>query len=304
MDKLVIEVLAEYSGTRLDSLIAQVAELTRSFAAKLCDEGFVKSGDKELGKKYKPKTGEVIEIILPDPEPVEAVPENIELDIVFEDSELIVVNKPQGMVVHPAAGNERGTLVNGILWHCGDLSGINGAIRPGIVHRIDKDTSGLLVVAKTNEAHLSLAEQWQSTKPHRRYIALVHENIKEDEFTVNLPIGRSKSDRKKMAVVQGGRPAVTHVKVLERFGKYTLVECVLDTGRTHQIRVHMSHCHHPIAGDRVYCGRKEDFALSGQLLHAQTLGFTHPKTGEKLEFSSELPPHFQRVLDILKNKGN
>ena len=304
MDKLVIEVSAEFSGIRLDSVIAQCTELTRSFAAKLCDDGFVTSGEKMLSKKHKPAMGDVIEITLPDPEPVEAIPENIELDIVYEDGELIVVNKPQGMVVHPAAGNESGTLVNGILWHCGDLSGINGAIRPGIVHRIDKDTSGLLVVAKTNEAHLSLAQQWQSTKPHRRYLALVHENIKEDEFTVNLPIGRSKADRKKMAVVPDGRNAVTHVRVLERFGKYTLVECVLDTGRTHQIRVHMSHCHHPVAGDPVYCGRKEEFSLNGQLLHAQTLGFTHPKTGERLEFTSELPPHFQRVLDILRNKGN
>ncbi len=304
MDKLIIEVTEECSGTRIDSVIAQSTELTRSFAAKLCDEGFVKSNDTVLSKKYKPKGGEIIEITLPEPEPVQAIPEKIELDIVYEDSELIVVNKPQGMVVHPAAGNERGTLVNGILWHCGDLSGINGAIRPGIVHRIDKDTSGLLVVAKTNEAHLSLAEQWQSTKPHRRYIALVHENIKEDEFTVNMPVGRSKADRKKMAVVPDGRPAVTHVRVLERFGKYTLVECILDTGRTHQIRVHMSYCHHPVAGDPVYCGRKEEFSLVGQLLHAQTLGFVHPKTGEKLEFTSELPPHFTRVLDILRNKGN
>lgn len=303
MDKLVIEVPGEFAGVRLDSVIAQNSELTRSFAAKLCDDGFVKSEGSVLNKKYKPKSGDIIEITLPEPDPIEAVPENIELDIVYEDSDLIVVNKPQGMVVHPAAGNERGTLVNGILWHCGDLSGINGAIRPGIVHRIDKDTSGLLVVAKTNEAHLSLTEQWQNTKPHRRYITLVHENIKEDEFTINLPVGRSKSDRKKMAVVSDGRPAVTHVRVLERFGKYTLVECILDTGRTHQIRVHMSHCHHPVAGDPVYCSRKEEFSLNGQLLHAQTLGFVHPKTGEKLEFTSELPRYFQRVLDILRNKG-
>lgn len=300
MDKLIFEISAENAGMRLDAVIANNTELTRSFAAKLCDEGLVESGGRALNKKYKPAQGEVIQINLAEPEPVEAVPENINLDIVYEDSELIVVNKPQGMVVHPAAGNEHGTLVNGILWHCGDLSGINGAIRPGIVHRIDKDTSGLLVVAKTNEAHLSLADQWQNTKPHRRYIALVHENIKEDEFIINLPVGRSKSDRKKMAVVPDGRPAVTHVKVLERFGKYTLVECVLDTGRTHQIRVHMSHCHHPVVGDPVYSGRKEEFALNGQLLHAQTLGFVHPKTGEKLSFTSELPPHFKRVLDILR----
>ena len=303
MDKLVITCKKEDAGTRLDIFLAENTDLSRSFAAKLCDDGNVKIKDICLSKKYKLKGGEVLEIFIPEPEPVEAIPENIPLDIVYEDEHVIVVNKPQGMVVHPAAGNETGTLVNGILYHCkGNLSGINGVVRPGIVHRIDKDTSGLLVVAKTNEAHISLSEQWQSSKPDRQYIALVHENIKEDAFTINLPIGRSKNDRKKMAVVPDGREAVTHVTVLERFSKYTLVKCVLDTGRTHQIRVHMSYNHHAIVGDPVYSSRKEEFSLNGQLLHAQTLGFIHPATNEKMVFSSELPEHFKKVLDVLRRR--
>lgn len=303
MDKLVITCKKEDAGTRLDIFLAENTDLSRSFAAKLCDDGNVKIKDICLSKKYKLKGGEVLEIFIPEPEPVEAIPENIPLDIVYEDEHVIVVNKPQGMVVHPAAGNETGTLVNGILYHCkGNLSGINGVVRPGIVHRIDKDTSGLLVVAKTNEAHISLSEQWQSSKPDRQYIALVHENIKEDAFTINLPIGRSKNDRKKMAVVPDGREAVTHVTVLERFSKYTLVKCVLDTGRTHQIRVHMSYNHHAIVGDTVYSSRKEEFSLNGQLLHAQTLGFIHPATNEKMVFSSELPEHFKKVLDVLRRR--
>jgi len=303
MDILIINCAPEDSGKRLDSYIAEKTEYTRSFAAKLCDDGFIECDGKKLAKKYKITGGEKLEISIPEPEPIEAVPENIELDIVYEDNSVIIVNKPQGMVVHPAPGNETGTLVNGILYHCsGELSGINGAIRPGIVHRIDKDTSGLLVVAKTNEAHLSLAEQWHSSKPERRYLALVHGNFKEDEFTVNLPIGRSRDDRKKMAVVPDGREAVTHVKVLERFSKYTLVQCVLDTGRTHQIRVHMSHLRHPVVGDPVYGIKKEEFNLNGQLLHAETLGFVHPESGEKKIFSCPLPGYFEKVLEIIRQK--
>ncbi len=303
MEILTITCNKENAGTRLDTFLAENTDFTRSFAAKLCDDGNVKLNGICLSKKYKLKGGENLEIEVPDPEPVEAIPEDIPLDIVYEDDQVIVINKPQGMVVHPAAGNERGTLVNGILYHCkGNLSGINGVVRPGIVHRIDKDTSGLLVVAKTNEAHISLTEQWQTSKPDRQYIALVHENIKEDSFTVNLPIGRSKNDRKKMAVVPDGRAAVTHVTVLERFFKYTLVKCVLDTGRTHQIRVHMAYSHHAVVGDPVYSSRKEEFSLNGQLLHAQTLGFIHPTTNEKMTFSSELPEHFKKVLDVLRRR--
>ncbi len=303
MERIIISVPDDSVGTRLDTFISENADLTRSFAAKLCDDEKVLLLGKSCNKKYKVKAGDEFEIFIPEPEPIDAVPEKIDLDIVYEDDELIVVNKPQGMVVHPAPGNLHGTLVNGILYHCKNgLSGINGSIRPGIVHRIDKDTSGLLVVAKTNEAHLSLTEQWHSSKPDREYIALVHDNIKEDEFTVNLPIGRSKNDRKKMWVVPDGRPAVTHVQVLQRFSKYTLVKCVLDTGRTHQIRVHMAYNHHPVVGDPVYCTLKEEFKLQGQLLHAKTLGFVHPETGEKLKFSCELPEHFKRVLEILESR--
>ena len=301
----IITVLAtdEKTGMRLDSFLSENTDWTRSYAAKLCDEGKVFLNGKPCAKKYKVSVGDVFEIDVPEPELIDAVPEKMNLDILFEDEDLLVVNKPQGMVVHPAAGNMHGTLVNGILYHCGsELSGINGAVRPGIVHRIDKDTSGLLVVAKTNDAHLDLSRQWHSIKPDREYIALVHENIKEDEFTINLPIARSKFDRKKMCVSPDGRQAVTHVKVIERFGRYTLIKCKLDTGRTHQIRVHLSYYKHPIVGDPVYCGRKEEFKLSGQLLHAQTLGFVHPSTGEKMVFSSNLPDYFNRILEILRKK--
>ena len=301
MDILTVICGEDSRGKRLDSYIAENTDMTRSFAAKLCDDGLVECNGKKLAKKYKINGGEQIEINVPEPEPIEAVPEKMELDIVYEDSSVIVINKPQGMVVYPAPGNETGTLVNGILYHCaGGLSGINGAVRPGIVHRIDKDTSGLLVVAKTNEAHLSLAEQWHSSKPERRYLALIHGNIKEDELTINLPIGRSRDDRKKMAVVPDGREAITHVRVLERFSKYTLVQCVLDTGRTHQIRVHMSHMRHPVVGDPVYGVKKEEFNLNGQLLHAETLGFVHPVSGEKNVFSCPLPEYFEKVLKILR----
>ena len=303
METITVTCTKEHAGTRLDTFLAENTDLSRSFAAKLCDEGNVVLKNACLSKKYKLKGDETLIITVPDPEPVEAIPEDIPLDIVYEDEQVIVVNKPQGMVVHPAVGNERGTLVNGILYHCkGNLSGINGVVRPGIVHRIDKDTSGLLVIAKTNEAHISLSEQWQTTKPERQYIALLYDNIKEDSFTINLPIGRSKSDRKKMAVVPDGREAVTHVTVLERFSGYTLVKCVLDTGRTHQIRVHMSYSKHPIVGDPVYSSRKEEFSLNGQLLHAQTLGFVHPSTNEKMIFSSELPGHFKKVLHVLRGR--
>lgn len=306
MDEIILKVSESDAGKRLDSFLADNTPLSRSRAANECELGNVISGEKKLEKKYKVKLGDEIIIYLSEPEEIEAKPENIPLDIVYEDSGVIVVNKPQGMVVHPAAGNESGTLVNGILYHCsGELSGINGKIRPGIVHRIDKDTSGLLVIAKTNDAHISLTNQWQNTKPYRRYIALVHGNIKEDELTIDKPIGRSLSDRKKMAVVSGGRNAVTHVKVIERFGNYTLVECVLDTGRTHQIRVHMSYIKRPIVGDKLYGIKKEEFSLNGQLLHAQSLGFANPVTGEQMLFDSDLPDYFEHVLRCLRNgKGN
>ena len=213
------------------------------------------------------------------------------------------MNKPQGLCVHPAPGNERGTLVNGLVYHCGDeLSAINGVIRPGIVHRIDKDTSGLLIVAKNNEAHLKLSEQLKERKAMRKYVALVNGNIKEDSGTINKPIGRNPSDRKKMAVVFGGREAVTHFNVLERFGQYTLVECILETGRTHQIRVHMASIGHSIVGDTLYGIKKEKFNLNGQLLHAKTIGFVHPRTGKMMKFTSDIPEYFENVLEKLRKR--
>lgn len=291
-------------GERIDKFIADNSEgISRSYAAKLCAERRVLVEGKNADKKYKLKGGEMIEIDVPEPETVEVLPENIPLDIVYEDDDLIVVNKPQGMVVHPAAGNERGTLVNALMYHCGgSLSAINGVIRPGIVHRIDKDTSGLLVAAKNNEAHLFLSAQLKERKAVRKYIALVNGNIKEDRGTINKPIARHPNDRKKMAVVSGGREAVTHYNVLERYGGYTLVECILETGRTHQIRVHMASIGHSIVGDPVYGIKKEKYKLNGQLLHAKTIGFVHPSTGEMMEFTSELPDYFKEVIEKERRK--
>ncbi len=288
-------------GKRIDKFIADNSELSRSYAAKLCGYGFVSCCGNVTEKKYKMTGGESVEIKIPKPDAPPMSPEDIPLDIVYEDNDLIVVNKPQGLCVHPAPGHEHGTLVNGLLYHCGkELSAINGVVRPGIVHRIDKDTSGLLVAAKNNEAHASLAGQLRDRKALRRYVALVNYNIAEDEGTINKPLARNPKDRKKMAVVEGGREAVTHFKALERFGQYTLAECTLETGRTHQIRVHMASIGHSIVGDPVYGIRKEKFNLRGQLLHAKTIGFVHPSTGELMEFDSEIPDYFKNVLDTLR----
>ena len=242
---LKINAAEKNKGERLDKFIADNSDISRSYAAKLCEDGFVLCGEKQLLKKYKILGTEEITINVPEPEELSIEPENIPLNIVYEDSDVIVVNKPQGLCVHPAPGNESGTLVNGLVYHCGDeLSAINGVIRPGIVHRIDKDTSGLLIVAKNNEAHLKLSEQLKERKAMRKYVALVNGNIKEDSGTINKPIGRNPSDRKKMAVVFDGREAVTHFNVLERFGQYTLVECILETGRTHQIAYGVNRSQH------------------------------------------------------------
>lgn len=303
MQTLKINAAEENKGERLDKFIADNSDISRSYAAKLCEDGLVLCGEKQLLKKYKILGTEEITINVPEPEEHSIEPENIPLNIVYEDSDVIVVNKPQGLCVHPAPGNERGTLVNGLVYHCGDeLSAINGVIRPGIVHRIDKDTSGLLIVAKNNEAHLKLSEQLKERKAMRKYVALVNGNIKEDSGTINKPIGRNPSDRKKMAVVFGGREAVTHFNVLERFGQYTLVECILETGRTHQIRVHMASIGHSIVGDPLYGIKKEKFNLNGQLLHAKTIGFVHPRTGEMMEFTSDIPEYFENVLEKLRKR--
>ncbi len=301
MQKITINANEISIGERLDKFIADNSGISRSYAAKLCEDGFVKCGEKTLAKKYKITGGEEITMDIPEPEELSVEPEDIPLDIVYEDSDVIVVNKPRGLCVHPAPGNERGTLVNGLVYHCGgELSAINGVIRPGIVHRIDKDTSGLLIVAKNDKAHLILSEQLKERKAMRKYVALVNGNIKEDSGTVNKPIGRNPSDRKKMAVVLSGREAVTHFNVLERFGQYTMVECILETGRTHQIRVHMASIGHSIAGDPLYGVKKEKLNLHGQLLHAKTIGFIHPRTGEMMEFTSEIPEDFRNVLDRLR----
>ena len=290
---------AEYDCGRIDKYISEVSDISRSFASKLCEEGEVLLNSSPAQKKQSVKAGDIIEINMPEPESIEAEPEDIPLEIVYEDDELIVINKPQGMVVHPAPGNTSGTLVNALLHHC-TLSAINGVVRPGIVHRIDKDTSGLLVVAKTNEAHLFLADQLKERKALRRYVALVNGNITEDSFTVDKPIARHPKDRKKMAIVYGGRDAITHVKVIERFGQYTLVECCLETGRTHQIRVHLASLGHSIVGDKTYGIKKEKFNLAGQLLHAKTIGFVHPATKETMEFDSKIPEYFEKVIKLLR----
>ena len=303
MQTLKINAAEKNKGERLDKFIADNSDISRSYAAKLCEDGFVLCGEKQLLKKYKILGTEEITINVPEPEELSIEPENIPLNIVYEDSDVIVVNKPQGLCVHPAPGNERGTLVNGLVYHCGDeLSAINGVIRPGIVHRIDKDTSGLLIVAKNNEAHLKLSEQLKERKAMRKYVALVNGNIKEDSGTINKPIGRNPSDRKKMAVVFDGREAVTHFNVLERFGQYTLIECILETGRTHQIRVHMASIGHSIVGDPLYGIKKEKFNLNGQLLHAKTIGFVHPRTGKMMEFTSDIPEYFENVLEKLRKR--
>ncbi len=301
MEELIIIVEENASGVRLDKFISENTEdISRSFAANLAEEGRIFVNEKNSSKNYKIKTGDVIKILLPEPEFLEAIPEDIPIDIIYEDSDLLVVNKPQGMVVHPAAGNYNGTLVNALLYHCkNELSAINGVIRPGIVHRIDKDTSGLLVVAKNNDAHIFLSEQIKMRKANRRYKALLNGKITSDG-TVSAPIARHPQDRKKMAICAGGREAITHYHILENFLGYTLAECVLETGRTHQIRVHMASIGHSVVGDKTYGIKKEKFNLNGQLLHAQTLGFIHPKSGEYMEFSAPLPDYFEDILRKLK----
>lgn len=304
MEKIILEVGVQSGGERLDKFISEAVEgISRSFAAKLAEDGAVFANGKAVLKKYKVSAGDRIEINVPEPEFTAAEPEDIPLDIVYEDEALLVVNKPQGMVVHPAAGNYSGTLVNALLFHCPEtLSAINGVVRPGIVHRIDKDTSGLLVVAKNNEAHAFLSEQIKLRKANRRYAALLNGVIKEDG-TVNKPIARHPADRKKMAIVPGGREAVTHYHVIETFPPaYTYAECVLETGRTHQIRVHMASIGHSVVGDKTYGIKKERFKLEGQLLHAKTLGFVHPVSGEYMEFEAPLPDYFEDVLRKLRNR--
>lgn len=302
--KVELTVAEEMSGKRLDSVLAgMMPEYSRSFIQKLFENGSITvGGDPCSEKKRKAAAGDIVEITIPQPERLEVEAEDIPLDIVYEDDELLVVDKPAGMVVHPAPGNHLGTLVNALMYHCGDaLSSINGVIRPGIVHRIDKDTSGLLMVAKTDRAHNALSAQLAEHSITRRYKAIVYSNIKEDEGTVDKPIGRDPGNRLRNAVVYtNSKNAVTHYRVLERFGGFTLVEAVLETGRTHQIRVHMAYIRHPLLGDTLYGPAKNRYGAKRQMLHAGVLGFVHPVTGEYMEFNSPLPQDFEDVLAKLR----
>ena len=313
-DSILTTVDTQTVGKRLDVVVFELAEITRSAAARLIEEGCVTVNGAQVSKNTKLRAGDAIEIALPEPEVSEAIPQEIPLDVVYEDCDVIVVNKPVGMVVHPAAGNPDGTLVNALLWHCGSsLSGVGGVIRPGIVHRIDKDTSGLLVVAKNDAAHLALAEQIKAHHVSRVYYAVAIGNFKEDTGTVNAPVGRHPIDRKRMAVIRGGeghaREAITHWRVLARGSadgtSFTLLRCELETGRTHQIRVHMASLGHPLLGDPVYGGDRVAFVskhkahLHGQCLHAGELHFTHPTSRELVHLYGDMPKDLQAVIRIL-----
>ena len=298
MTKLTL--IADTAGERLDAFLARsVEDLSRSAAQKLLEKGAVTVAGRPAKKNEKTAEGMTVEVELPDPEPIDVVPQNIPLDVVYEDADVIVINKPVGLVVHPAPGHPDGTLVNALLYHCGDsLSGINGQLRPGIVHRIDRDTSGLIIAAKNDKAHVALADQLQDHSLARVYEAVVHGNIREDEGTVDAPIGRHPIDRKKMAIDRkDGRRAVTHWTVLGRYPGYTHIQCRLETGRTHQIRVHMASIGHPLVGDPVYGGNRKSLpGLVGQCLHARKLRFIHPATQSPLEVECPLPDWFERVL--------
>ena len=292
---------------RLDKFLQEKdLNITRSYIKTLIEEGYIKVNEEKVKSGYSLKKDDIVDIVIKEDETCDINPENISLDIVYEDDDIIIVNKPKGMVVHPANGNYTGTLVNALMYsHKDKLSSINGSIRPGIVHRIDKDTSGILVVAKNDEAHKKLSSIFKVHDIKREYIALVKGIVKEDRLDINLPIGRSAKDRKKMAVTnKNSREAITHIEVLERFysSNVTLVKATLETGRTHQIRVHMSYMHHPIVGDEVYGKKDPKFKVTGQMLHAKLLGFKHPTTNEYVEFESEIPEYFKDILDTLERK--
>lgn len=303
MNKINLIVDSEFDGVRADKYISDNSDISRSLAAKLLEDSSCLINKKPEGKNYKVKAGDEIEITLPDAKELEVVPENIPLDIVYEDDDLLVVNKPKGMVVHPAPGHYSGTLVNALMFHCKDsLSGINGVIRPGIVHRIDKDTSGLLIVAKNDNAHNGLAEQIKVHSFTRRYEAVVVGGVNENG-TVNAPIARHKTDRKKMTVSEEGRSAVTHYEVIGNYNRFSHLRLTLETGRTHQIRVHMAYIGHPVAGDTVYGDGKPKW-LEGQCLHAKEIGFIHPITGKQLYFTSQLPEYFKKMLKNVRIINN
>ena len=298
------EIIVEESdiNKRIDVFLAKNLEsFSRSYIQDLIKKGKATIGGKSIKANYRLRNGDNVVLNIPKPEPLEILPENIPLDILYEDNDVILINKPKGMVVHPAAGHYSGTLVNALLYHCKDnLSGINGVLRPGIVHRIDMDTTGVIIACKNDKAHQNIAKQLAEHSIARRYVAIVNGNLKEDEGVVDAPIARAKNDRKKMAVDKDGKTAVTHYKVLERLKNYTYIECVLETGRTHQIRVHMSYINHPLLGDEIYSGKKESMKLQGQCLHAVVLGFIHPTTNEYMEFEAPIPEYFNEILKKFK----
>ena len=303
MTVVTITIEQENAGERIDKALSTIQEeWSRSQIAAWITDGIVKVNGEDIKAKYKVKAGDVVEVDVPEPESLEVIPENLELEIIYEDKDVLVVNKPKGMVVHPAPGHLTGTLVNGLMHHCQDLSGINGVLRPGIVHRIDKDTSGLLMVAKNDHAHHSLVEQLVNKTVTRKYTALVHGHIAHDKGTIDAPIGRDPKDRQKQAVVDNGKHAVTHFSVMERLGNFTLVECRLETGRTHQIRVHMNYIGYPLAGDPKY-GPKKTIEFDGQVLHAGVLGFVHPVSEEYLEFEVPLPEDYVALLAELRQEA-
>lgn len=294
------------NNMRIDRFISErMADTSRSYIQKLIKDELVTVDSKAVKSNYKVREGERVKIVLPEPVSLDIEAENIPLDILYEDSDVLLVNKPKDMVVHPSAGHVTGTLVNALLYHCKDsLSSINGVMRPGIVHRIDKDTTGILIICKNDKAHNCIAEQLKVHSITRRYHALVWNNVTDDTGTIDAPIGRHPVDRKKMAINhKNGKHAVTHYKVLERFGQYTYIQCELETGRTHQIRVHMASIGHPLVGDPVYGPAKQPFKTDGQMLHAKVFGFIHPSTNEYMEFETDLPEYFQLILEKLRNKG-
>lgn len=302
MNKEQFEVEIEHEGERLDKYLNLIfEEKSRSFFQKLIKEGQVLVNDTAQKANYRLKVEDIVTMTIPDAVETPIVPENIPLDILYEDEDVLVVNKPKGMVVHPSAGHYSGTLVNAIMYHCKDsLSGINGEVRPGIVHRIDMDTTGSLIVCKNDESHICIAQQIKEHSVNRRYRGIVCGNVKEDEGTINAPIGRHPVERKKMAINEkNGKPAITHYKVLKRFERYTYMEFQLETGRTHQIRVHMASIGHPLLGDTLYSSGKNPYKLQGQTLHAMTIGFIHPRTNAYMEVSAPLPEYFERLLQII-----
>lgn len=302
MGKFVVEI--EQVGKRLDLfVISVIKDLSRMNAKRLIEDGNVQVNSKNSKVSYKVQNGDIIEIHIPEAKQLDLKAQEIPIEVVYEDSDIIVVNKPKGLVVHPANGNWDGTLVNAIMAICKDsLSGIGGEVRPGIVHRLDKDTSGLLIIAKNDKAHINMSNEIKNRKVKKVYIALVRDIVAENEATINMPIGRSNKDRKKMAVVKNGKEAITHFKVIKRFDKYTLLEVKIDTGRTHQIRVHLSEIGHPVVGDEIYSNGKNEFGVHGQLLHAKSLDFKHPITGKDMHLEAELPEEFKNVLKKLEEE--